>query len=283
MNYVNEHLQGTKLDAAFVQEVNRRVGRLSTLNSGKFRRSPAKWNLHDLDDTEAIFWYYIDRTDHTLEFFRDLGWWEGHSMKFCESIEGIFNNQDRYLRVTEQRYFSTQSVKHFLQILGDPRILIKQETGLPCKIDINAAEKWESEEREDNPEYKAGFIDCEYWCHSRIYKFSMPEEVEERLAESVRMNTRSSLHPIEQAAHLWLDLIRIHPFNDAHKRTGKAIATFILLKNGYLPPLLTNHDVEICLKMLIANVDPRRAYHYFTQYFAGLVKRTQDQYAGQTV
>ena len=141
--------------------------------------------------------------------------------------------------------------------------------------------KWKK--KETNDEYKAGYVDFTYWFDKRMYAFCDPKEIEHRLTETIRINTRSSLHPIEQAAHIWLGIIRIHPFQDANMRTAKAVASFILLKHGYLPPLLTKDDVKECRKMLRANLDPRRGYHYFTQYIAGLVQRAQTQYAGRTV
>ncbi len=284
MNYINEHLQDTELDISFVKELNRRLGRLSTVNSGRFRQDPAKWNLYSLDNTEGIFWHYIDRNAKYVNIFRNLEYWVLHTKQFCESVNGLLDDQDRYLRVEKRRYVETESIQRLLTALSDRRTaLVEQETGQPYEIDIYAAKAWELDEKETNDEYKAGYIDLVHWKRKRMYDFCMPDELEVRLRESIRANSRSTLHPIEQAAHIWLEIVRIHPFNDAHKRTGKAIATFILLKHGYLPPLLRNDDVEECLKMLIANVDPRRGYRHFTQYLARLVKRTQDQYESQIV
>ena len=283
MNYIDEHLQDAEIDVAFVKEVNRRLGRLSTVNSGRFRQEPAKWNLYDLDRTEAIFWHYIDRNPKFIGIFQNLHCIP-HSKQFCESADGVLDNEDRYLRAKKRRYIETKSIRELFDTMKrEFPPVFDQKTGLPLEIDIHAAEAWELDEKETNEEYKPGYIDLLHWKQKRMYAFCMPDEVEERLIESIRVNSRSALHPIEQAAHIWLDIIRVHPFNDAHKRTGKVIATFILLKHGYLPPLLTNDDVEECLKTLLANVDPRRGYHYFTQYLAGLVKRAQDQYAGQIV
>ena len=124
-------------------------------------------------------------------------------------------------------------MNHSDTVLKDPKTL------QPCELNIHAAEAWELEEKETNAEYKFGYIDVKHWSDKRIYAYCEPEEVEELLTQSIRINSRSALHPIEQAAHIWLDIMRINPFNEANKRTAKAIATFILLKHGYLPPLLT--------------------------------------------
>ncbi len=299
MNYISKHLQDAEIDVEFVKEVNRRVGRLSAANLGEFRRNPLQRLLCEFDNATAMFYYYVSRVGNYLNFFRKLETGAERGKKFCKSMGEIMNDQDNYLRVSGE-HISTQSIKELFNAINHlDTVLIDQQTYQPFKLDIHAAETWELEEKETNPEYKAGYIDVKHWFEKRVYTSCMPWEVEELLTKAIRVKSKSSLrpteqtghfrlsvsslHPIEQAAHIWLDIIRINPFNDANKRTAKAIATFILLKHGYLPPLFTNDDVEECLKMLTANVDRREGYHYFTQYLARLVKRTQDQYAGQTV
>ncbi len=281
MNYINEHLHDTTLDISFVKELNRRLGRLSTVHAGRSRQTPL-WDLLELDPTAALFHYYICREVGYLTFFRELGKNEEHSKKFCESVDGIKNNQDRYLRVKDRRYIEVKSIEALLNAMNNSgTVLIDAKTRQPCKLNIHAAEAWELEEQETNPSYIAGYIDVNHWSDKRIYSYCGAEEAEGLLTESIRINSRNSLHPIEQAAHIWLNIVRIYPFSDANKRTGKAIATFILLKHGYLPPLLTNDDIEECTKLFRDNIDPRRGYHFFTHYLAGLVKRAQDQYKGQ--
>ena len=284
MNYVNDHLHDRTLDLAFVQEINRRLGRLTVEKEGAFRKEGQQWELCEFTCTERLFSLYIDRTQRYRHFFKALGASKERSKKFCESTFGILNDEDGFLSVIDHRYISTESIRELLDTMKRkfPPV-IGEETGLPCEIDIHEAEAWELEEKETNDEYKAGYVDSTYWFDKRMYAFCDPKEIEHRFTESIRINTRSSLHPIEQAAHIWLDIIRLHPFQDANMRTAKAVASFILLKHGYLPPLLTKDDVKECRKMLRANLDPRRGYHYFTQYIAGLVQRAQDQYAGQTV
>ena len=111
-------------------------------------------------------------------------------------------------------------------------------------MNVHAAEAWESEEREANPDHREGYIDSGFWIYKRIYAFCSPEEILPNLTEALKDLTTSSLHPIEKAARIWLNIVRIHPFNGAHKRTGKALASRILLEAGYLPPVLTRKDVE---------------------------------------
>ena len=283
MNFVNDHLQDRSVDLAFVKELNLRLGRLTGVNSGKFRQTPL-YDLIDPDPTAALFQHYICREKAYLNFFRELGKGEAQSKPFCESARGIRNNQDRYLKVKDERYIETKSIEELLNAMSHSDTVWKDPKTLqPYKLNIHAADAWELEEKETNSEYKSGYIDVKHWSDKRVYIYCEPEEVEELLTQSIRLNSRSALHPIEQAAHIWVDIMRINPFNEANKRTAKAIATLILLKHGYLPPLLTSEDVEECKKILLDNIEPQRGYHYFTHYLARLVKRTQDQYAGQVV
>ncbi len=282
MNFIEEHLHKGEMNVQFVQELNRRLGRLTIDNSGAFRRQPTKWNRYDLDAAETLFWSYLDRKENHLEFFRHLG--DGHTRPFCESVDNLLNDKDRYFRVLDRRYISTPSIKDFFISLNAPEnVLLDEDTHQPHKIDIFAADYWESQEKQSNPHYKAGYIDRFYWLTSRMYEFCLPRNIIPNLEKTLQNLSTSSLHPIEKAAHVWLDIVRIHPFNGAHKRTGKALASRILLEYGYLPPLLTNDDVAEYTRVLMNSLDPEKGYGLFTQFVARIVKRTQEQYAGKRV
>ncbi len=113
--------------------------------------------------------------------------------------------------------------------------------------------------------------------------FRLPNEIEEHLHKALEDLSTSSLHPIEKAARIWLNIVRIHPFNGAHKRIGKAIASRILLEHGYLPPLLISSDYQLYKQTLIDSLDPRQGDELFTQFVTRMVKRAQDAHTGQTL
>ncbi len=277
MNFITEHLHKDQINVRFVQELNRRLGRLTIGDPGTFRVQTTAWHLYQFDTAETIFWEYINRSASYREFFRNLG--GEHPLPFCESTVDLMNDQDRYLRVLDARYIATQSIKDFFAILNAPENLILDQDNQPRKIDILAADSWESEEKETNPDYKAGYIDSFYWVKKRMHEFYSPEDVSVALHLALQNLSESSLHPLEKAARIWVDIVRIHPFNHANKQTARAVASRILLEHGYLPPLLTSDDLEEYLKVLLVSLDPENGYGPFTQFLARMVKRTQEQRA----
>ena len=167
MNYINEHLQDTELDISFVKELNRRLGRLSTVHAGRFRQVPLQWFLRQLDRTETMFYYYINRDKSTLNLFRELEKGTERGKKVCESTAAIMNDQDGYLRVRDH-HISTQSFKELLNAINHlDTVVIDQETYQPYKLDIHAPETWELQERDTNPGYKVGTIDIDHWFDGR--------------------------------------------------------------------------------------------------------------------
>ena len=149
MNYISERLQDTEIDIAFVKEVNRRLGRLSTENSGRFRRNELERLLREFDNATAMFYYYVSREGNYLDFFRKLETGAERGKKFCESMDEIMNDQDNYLRVSGE-HISTQSIKELFNAINHLHaVLIDQKTHQPFKLDIHAAEAWELEEKRD--------------------------------------------------------------------------------------------------------------------------------------
>ena len=283
MNLIDKNLHKGGLNIQFVKELNRCLGRLTIENTGAIRVRPIRWDKCNFDKTEIIFWAYLERTPNQMEFFRKIGYWQTHTRKFCESVEGLLNNEDRYLRV-EGGYISTGSIKDLLTALSNPRVAaIDELTGQPIKIETGTAESWEAQERDTNPNYRPGFIDLSYWYTKRIHEFCPPEEILPCLSQALESLATSPLHPLEKAARIWLDIVRIHPFNGAHKRTGRALASRILLEHGYLPPVLTCDDIKDYEDALMNSLDPEKGYELFTQFVIRMVKRTQDHYAGQTL
>ncbi len=47
-----------------------------------------------------------------------------------------------------------------------------------------------------------------------------------------------SLHPVERAARVHSDFVKIHPFMDGNGRTGRLLMNLVLMKDGYPPAVL---------------------------------------------
>ena len=48
----------------------------------------------------------------------------------------------------------------------------------------------------------------------------------------------SDLHPVEQAARLHSEFVKIHPFIDGNGRTSRLLMNLVLMQHGYPPAVL---------------------------------------------
>ncbi len=88
-------------------------------------------------------------------------------------------------------------------------------------------------------------------------------------------------HPIARAAYLWFQIVKIHPWHEANKRTGKALASLILLQHGYLPPLITKEDEPRYRQVFLKNFDKPNGHRAFISYIAELIVKTQEKFKGK--
>lgn len=64
----------------------------------------------------------------------------------------------------------------------------------------------------------------------------------EQMGTLVEQYHRCELHPVERAARLHTDFVKIHPFVDGNGRTARLLMNFELLRNGYLPVVIQVAD-----------------------------------------
>lgn len=62
--------------------------------------------------------------------------------------------------------------------------------------------------------------------------------VPEQMAELVQAYHAFTGHPIERAARLHVDFVKIHPFVDGNGRTARLLMNFDLMKSGFLPAII---------------------------------------------
>ena len=281
MNLVEKVLPRGTITVDLMNELNARLGRL-TIEERGFRQGAMCYPLKELDPAEESFFYYLNRERETLPFFKSLENPEEPDREFCPTVAGVLANNDRFLRAKDGNLISTESIEKFLRAVS-LRKLLHRKTLLPSIIDLTAPTLWEAEDKQTNPDHQEGWIDIHKWHDNRVHSFCHHSKIPQLLRDLVDAYTRSSLHPIEKAARIWLDCVRIHAWNGAHKRTGRALAAIILLQHGYLPPILTKDDVALYDEIFIKSLNPESGYELFTQFVARMVKRTQDNHAGQTL
>lgn len=62
-----------------------------------------------------------------------------------------------------------------------------------------------------------------------------PNEMYDRIKYFYKSLSRSDLNPIELAAWIHAEFVRIHPFPDGNGRTARLIMNYSLMENGFLP------------------------------------------------
>lgn len=60
----------------------------------------------------------------------------------------------------------------------------------------------------------------------------------EQMTNLVAQHLGSELHPVERAARLHVDFVKVHPFVDGNGRTARLLMNFELLSSGYLPVVI---------------------------------------------
>jgi Fic family protein len=66
--------------------------------------------------------------------------------------------------------------------------------------------------------------------------------VPEQMADLVQAYHAFTGHPIERAARLHVDFVKIHPFVDGNGRTARLLMNFDLMKSGFLPVIFQAAD-----------------------------------------
>ena len=59
-----------------------------------------------------------------------------------------------------------------------------------------------------------------------------------------------TIHPVELAARLHYDFVRIHPFNDGNGRVARLLVNYVLMRAGYLPVIVRTEDKKNYLTVL---------------------------------
>lgn len=84
-----------------------------------------------------------------------------------------------------------------------------------------------------------------------------------------------AMHPIEKASRIWFEVVRIHISHEANKRTGKALASAILLANGYLPPIIDKDSSAEYVKIMREGFEKEDGIALFTDFIARKILETQ--------
>lgn len=110
------------------------------------------------------------------------------------------------------------------------------------------------------------------------------EDFQAWLTQAEKQVSAGRAHPIDVAAEAYQRLVSIHPFSDGNGRTTRLVMEWILIKNGYPPPVLegTRKNVAIFEDDLVdgRNLSPGAAQVKITQGIREAIKVLKESSAG---
>lgn len=86
-----------------------------------------------------------------------------------------------------------------------------------------------------------------------------------------------NIHPIERAARLHTDFVKIHPFVDGNGRTARLLLNFELIKEGY-PPLIITKEQRLQYYQSLDNAHIEGHYNDFFQLVGDCLTKSFDLY-----
>lgn len=261
-----EVLQNDSVDELFdsdtILKYNRLFSRLVG-NAGEFRKRDIRWARKDLTVEESIIIALVEKIgcDSSGEQWF-LGLNEKKYAKFFELKCSFIRNQLLFFKNHPENLVPEQSE-------GTEKFL---RDNLP-KLNPNIVNDWMKEQGRTD-----GKIDFAQWVNKRFHYFPPHQTIEEKLKELQKeISANPAMHAIEKAARIWLKIVEVHISHEANKRTGKALASIILLHAGYLPPIIGKNDTQEYLDKMKAGFNSEEGRDAFVQYIARKIIETQQQ------
>jgi Fic family protein len=90
--------------------------------------------------------------------------------------------------------------------------------------------------------------------NGEMFHYASPEETPAKMNELMawlrKVSEEKKLHPVQIAAQLHYDFVRIHPFDDSNGRTSRLLMNYVLLRNDYPPVIIKTADKKGYLNAL---------------------------------
>jgi Fic family protein len=96
--------------------------------------------------------------------------------------------------------------------------------------------------------------------------------IAEQMAALVDWYKTFSGHPIERAARLHVDFVKIHPFVDGNGRTARLLMNFDLMKEGYQPVVIQAADRLSYFQVLDEALDKAHTSEEYEEFLELLIK-----------
>lgn len=257
-----------KPEAFTVEEViyiNGLFSRFSNSNPGKFRDKSVVWSKGDGTPNDVIVRTVLQGKMHQEKGEEWLGELSAVDSP-CEPvwIEKTFfrNILLHYQKNPEELQFTTEKAREIFN---------------RGKIDPTIVDQW-AEQFGDKKKRK---INATKWMQHSQHFFPHHAKIPHLLQDVLNQISSPDMHPIAKASLLWLKIVEIHISFEANKRSGKALASLILLAYGYLPPKIdkvSGSEYVDVMKEALASND---GHIKFTNYIAKKIQETHAEYADQ--
>ncbi len=90
--------------------------------------------------------------------------------------------------------------------------------------------------------------------NGEMFPYASPEETPAKMKDLLewlrRVSAEKKLHPVQIAAQLHYDFVRIHPFDDSNGRTSRLLMNYVLIQNGFPPVIIKSADKKGYLNAL---------------------------------
>jgi len=86
-----------------------------------------------------------------------------------------------------------------------------------------------------------------------------------------------TLHPVERAARVHVDFVKIHPFTDGNGRVSRLLMNLELIKNGF-PPVVVSAEQRLAYYQALDAAHVENNYRPFLQLVASLVRESFNPY-----
>ncbi len=257
MNLIENLLrEKKKIDRATLQKINAALTRMTELSEGQekpgdFRKMQTWWKKKEMTVPEEVLFYALN-ADRTMLLEQNHPFLHYDSKNDTCDFEGIKNLLEYAEQISDR--------------------LPPQYKNMPVEQAATALDRWKQEQASDGQVLK-----IQPWLNNRMHFFPTFEGIEKQLEEAL-LNFEKFDHPVARAAYLMYEVVRIHPWHEANKRTGRAVAALYLLGHGYLPPLITKEHAKDFKPVFIDNFDKEDGFKEFIKFFAQRVEETQNRF-----
>lgn len=276
-NYLSkeEFLQNPSFTSEEIIKINGIFSRFSNTNPGQFREKDIHWPKGELSQEESRTLYFL----------------EGHLFN-TEGIKWLVNlsspdykPKPYWMKASKLRkdfhYYNNNPHKILMNYNGQEvdqntlDILAKNQAQTRKPFNVQIVDQWVSKYGDRQKDK----IDIAKWFRDHAHFFPEVSSIQPELQKCLDDIKRPDMHPIEKASRIWFEIVKLHISHEANKRSGKAIASAILLAHGYLPPKIGKKDHKEYLEVFKKGLEEPDGLVRFTNFVARKIKETHEEYA----